>query len=214
MKDKLLAAIRLMYKNMGYSDKAIDAVATYLETTVTEEAQVDASVKNVEGMLKAFQSEIDGRVQTAVAKAKAPAPDPAKPEGDPKPADPTPPTPPADAPEWAKGLISGFNTLQSELKAIKEGKSADTRKSQLETALKDVADTFKAPALKAFARMSFKDDEEFGTYLEEIKTDSAAFVQNEANQGLGRSGRPIQAAGGGSTKAISKEEADAIVKRF
>lgn len=212
MKDKLLAAIRLMYKNLGYSDKAVDAVASYLETTVTEEAQVDASVKAVEPMLKAFQSEIDGRVQTAVQKAKEAPVDPPKPPVDPNPVNPPTP-PPADAPEWAKGLISGFNTLQTELKAIKEGKSADTRKQQLETALKDVSDAYKNSTLKAFGRMQFADDTAFNEYLEEVKTDSAEFQQASANDGLGRSGRPIVSAGP-VTKTATKEELDSVMSNI
>lgn len=210
MKEKLLAALKAKYKSLGFSDKAINGVLGYLEKTVTEEDKIDEAVDGVEDLLKAFQAEVDSRVSKAVETAKAkPAGDPQKKEGD-DPKQDNPANPPADTPEWAKGLLTTVQTLTQEINTLKSGKTADTRKSQLEEALKDSSDAFKNTTLKAFGRMQFKDDEEFNAYLEEVKTDSADFVQTEANNGLSQSKPPVKS-NGGNSKVATKEEAKTIV---
>ncbi|MBN8821281.1 MULTISPECIES: hypothetical protein [unclassified Spirosoma] len=212
MKEKLLAALKAKYKSLGFSDKAIAGVLGYLEKTVTEEDKIDEAVDGVEDLLKAFQAEVDSRVSTAVAKAKAPAGDPQKKEGnDPNPD--TPANPPADAPEWAKGLLTTVQTLAQEVSTLKSGKTADTRKSQLEDALKDSSDAFKKITLKNFDLMNFDTDEKFNAFLESVKEDSADFVQTEANNGLSQSKPPVKS-NGSNTKTASKEEIDRLVKNI
>ncbi|WGQ15581.1 hypothetical protein [Sphingobacterium faecium] len=71
MKDKLLSALKTKYKNLGFGDKTFSGVADFLATTVTEEDQVETAISGVEGLLKAFQGDVDTRVNSAVAKAKA-----------------------------------------------------------------------------------------------------------------------------------------------
>lgn len=215
MKDKILAKLKEKYKSLGFSDKAIDAVASYLEQSVKEESQIDESVNAAEPVLKAFQSDADRRVTDAVkaAEKKGGQTDPAKPEGgDPKKEEP--PTPPADTPDWAKNLLTQFSALTQEVTALKSGKTADTRKQALETALKDSTDTFKTMTLKAFNRMKFESDDEFNEYLEEVKTDAANAKQAEADNGLGKMGKPIVPGGGDPNKPASKEEVDSVVNKI
>ncbi len=71
MKEKILSALKTKYKNLGFGDKAFSGVADFLATTVTEEDQIETTIGGVENLLKAFQGDIDNRVNTAVAKAKA-----------------------------------------------------------------------------------------------------------------------------------------------
>ena len=59
MKEKILVALKTKYKTFGFGDKAFDGVADYLSKTVTEEGQIETAISGVEGLLKAFQGDID-----------------------------------------------------------------------------------------------------------------------------------------------------------
>ena len=59
MKGKILVALKPKYKTFGFGDKAFDGVADYLSKTVTEESQIETAISGVEGLLKAFQGDID-----------------------------------------------------------------------------------------------------------------------------------------------------------
>lgn len=221
MKDKLLAALLAAYKNLGFSDKAIQGVLAYLEATVKEESEIEGAIKAVEPMLKAFQSEVDTRVNTAVTKAKAEG---GKKEEEPKKEEPLGgPTQqqqqaPADTPEWAKGLFTTVNALSTSMQTlagtvngIVSGKATDTRKSQLETALKDAPEAYKQTVLKAFPRMNFEKDEDFTNYMSELTEDLKSVVQDTANNGLAQFKKPTVPTGGGDVKKASKEESDTVV---
>lgn len=59
MKEKILVALKTKYKTFGFGNKAFDGVADYLSKTVTEESQIETVTSGVEGLLKAFQGDID-----------------------------------------------------------------------------------------------------------------------------------------------------------
>ncbi len=59
MKEKILVALKTKYKTFGFGDKAFDGVADYLSKTVAEESQIETAISGVEGLLKAFQGDID-----------------------------------------------------------------------------------------------------------------------------------------------------------
>ena len=59
MKEKILVALKTKYKTFGFGEKAFDGVADYLSKTVTDESQIETAIGGVEGLLKAFQGDID-----------------------------------------------------------------------------------------------------------------------------------------------------------
>lgn len=59
MKGKILVALKTKYKTFGFGEKAFDGVADYLSKTITEESQIETAISGVEGLLKAFQGEVD-----------------------------------------------------------------------------------------------------------------------------------------------------------
>lgn len=71
-----------------------------------------------------------------------------------------------DMPTWAKAMIEGQKAINERLSKIENGKTTDIRKSKLAEILKDAPDKVKSRYEKAFARMSFKDDEDFEDWLE------------------------------------------------
>lgn len=61
MKDKIIAALKTTYANLGLSDKAFGGVASILEKTVTKEEDIAAAVAapEISGLVKAIQGETD-----------------------------------------------------------------------------------------------------------------------------------------------------------
>lgn len=165
-KSEITKAIKTKYKSLGFSEKAIDAVATLLEGTTNEESEVDAAVEGVEPLLKAFQGDADKRVTDAVKKAQTEKTEDKEKE---KEKEKTPPTN-EEVPTWAQGLIKANETLLQEINALKAGKTTESRQATLEAMLKDTPEKFREMKLKDFARMSFKDDAEFDAYKTELET--------------------------------------------
>ena len=194
MKDLILIALLNKYKSLGFSQKSFEGVAEYLSKTVTEESAIETAISGVEPILKSLQSDVDSRA-AAIAKAKA---EKEKGEG----ADPNKKTEPKtegndEPPAWAKALIESNTQLKSELNTMKSGKTFETRKQTLESKLEKAPAKFKEKILKDFARMSFEKEDEFDAYLTETETDSTAFNQDMADQGLGANRKPFV---GGTTK--------------
>lgn len=61
MKDKIIAALKTTYANLGLSDKAFGGVASILEKTVTKEEDITAAVAapEISVLVKAIQGETD-----------------------------------------------------------------------------------------------------------------------------------------------------------
>ena len=59
MKQKLLNALKEGYKNLGLAESAFERVATFGETFITSDEQIESFVKASEAMLKAEQSAAD-----------------------------------------------------------------------------------------------------------------------------------------------------------
>ena len=182
MKAKILQALKTKFKDLGFGEKAFEGVADYLATTVTDEANIETAVGGVEPMLKSFQGEVDQRVTSAVAKAKAEA----KPaEGKPGEQKPAESKPGDDTPAWAKALIDQNKAMADRLAAIESGKITDSRKAQLEAKLKDAPAIFRNQVMKDFPRMNFATDEDFNAYLTEKEADAATAAQEIANGSAG-----------------------------
>ena len=189
MKQKIIAALLLSYKNRGFSQKVIDALAASLESTITEETQIEAAVAALEPMLGAFQSETDTRVQAAIAKLKTPGQETQEDQKD-------------SSAKPADEMQAMLKTLLDKVSALEQGKSTDSRKTQLQTALKDAPEAYRNAELKRFDRMNFKDDDDFTTYLGETKTDAEAFGQSVADTGLSNQGKPFVPGAGVQPKEL------------
>lgn len=104
-----------------------------------------------------------------------------------------------------KPLMDKLDGMQSEISALKSGKTADSRKAKLEKLLKDTG-KFGERTLKAFNRMSFKDDEEFEDFFEEVEADLDAENQERANRGLEKLGAPAVTGGAADKRAKKNDE--------
>jgi hypothetical protein len=104
-------------------------------------------------------------------------------------------------------LAAELTPLKQELATYKAGDVAKTRLQSLNdklTGCKD--DTFKAKALKDFARMKFETDDEFSEYLTDTEKDITNANQNVANAALGNQSHPLftQKEDSGVSKGVSE----------
>jgi septal ring factor EnvC (AmiA/AmiB activator) len=166
MKGKILVALKTKYKTFGFGDKAFDGVADYLSKTVTEESQIETAISGVEGLLKAFQGDIDTvrneksglQKQLDELKTKIENPNPNLKPKEKK----------DDVPAWAQALIDSNKSLLTEVSTLKQEKLQATRQEQIMAKAKE----YGIP--KNYAkRCAIKDDEDLDVYFKDLKQEFA-----------------------------------------
>lgn len=166
MKGKILVALKTKYKTFGFGDKAFDGVADYLSKTVTEESQIETAISGVEGLLKAFQGDIDTvrneksglQKQLDELKTKIENPNP----------NPKPEEKKDDVPAWTQALIDSNKSLLAEVSTLKQEKLQATRQEQIMAKAKE----YGIP--KNYAkRCAIKDDEDLDVYFKDLKQEFA-----------------------------------------
>lgn len=97
------------------------------------------------------------------------------------------------------GIMSeALSPITKRLEAIEGGKIADTRLAKVQEIAKKVGGLYEKNLLKNFGRMTFESDDDFQSYLDEMKADVETYVQENSNEGLGKSPKPKGASGGGN----------------
>ena len=94
-------------------------------------------------------------------------------------------------PAWAKSLTDAIKSLGDKVSSLEKGKVSDGRRIKLQELLKDTG-KFGERKLKDFDRIAdtFKDDEEFDQYFDEVSEDLDAYNQERADAGLSKLGKP------------------------
>lgn len=112
-------------------------------------------------------------------------------------------------------LDAKLKPLQEKLSKYEQGEVAKIRLQSLNSKLSGCKDdTFKAKALKDFARMTFETEEEFNEYLTETETDISTANQNKANSALGGHNRPFSSGSQGDKTEATKDELDAVLDKL
>ena len=197
-----LEALKTKYAPLGLGDKILTGFATKIAKTATEETLAQL-VEDIEPELQIWQSVLDNhrkeisdlRKQIKPVETKKEKPKQESKEDEPEPKK-------DDTPEWAKSLMA-------EVQGLKTEKVQNSRKSIYEGLFKDVKDEkFKANQLSKFDRLSFKDDEDFNSFIESETSDIKHFNQSQANEAMG-SNPPMQGFSGKSKP--SEAEVNEIV---
>ena len=122
-----------------------------------------------------------------------------------------------DTPEWASALLKTVETLNGEIIALKGEKVTTSRKSKLESLLKD-SGSYGKRIIKSFDRMKFETDDDFDEFLSEVEEDLKAYNQELADKGLETLGNPPAAGvGKGSGKEdepFSDKEIEELARNF
>lgn len=174
MKEKILVALKTKYKTFGFGEKAFDGVADYLSKTVTDESQIETAIGGVEGLLKAFQGDID-TVRNAKSglqkeldelKKKIENADKDKDKDKDK-----------DVPAWAQTLIDSNKTLSEKLTAYEAEKAQAQRNSQISA----VAKKYGIPDFMLKDR-TIPENTDLDTYMKDVKQEmtNAGFQFNKS----------------------------------
>ena len=174
MKEKILVALKTKYKTFGFGDKAFDGVADYLSKTVAEESQIETAIRGGEGLLKAFQEDIDtvrnekSGLQKQLDELKTKIENPnSNPGPNPKPEDK------ADmATIIANAVSAAVKPLSDELAQFKAEKLQATRQEQILAKAKE----YGIPENYAKG-CAIKDDEDLDVYFKDL-------IQEFANDGF------------------------------
>jgi len=171
MKEKILAALKTKFQNLGFTEKAFGGVAEYLAATVTEEDKIETAISGVEPLLKSFQGDIDKRVNDAVAKTKAELEKKTEdPKGNPKSKEGND----DEVPQWAKDM-------QAKLEAYEKKESQSVLTSKLRDTLKQKGVT--ESYLKRIS-LSVNSENEIEQLATDIEADFLATKQDMINQGM------------------------------
>lgn len=194
MKEKILSALKNKFKNLGFGERAFDGVADYLAQTVTEETEIDNALSGVEPLLKAFQGDIDKRVNTyksELEKLKSKgnpnqergADDPGEPEND------------KTHPE-IKSLMNMVSQLTGAVQGLVEKDKHNTLQQKWNEAVKEKG----IKNQKLIEKWMPQKEEDFDTALSDLESFHKDFAVEDAN---GRS--PGKPAGSGGVPAGSKK---------
>lgn len=107
-------------------------------------------------------------------------------------------------------ILEGQKAMAERVNAIEGEKTIASRRSQLETKLKDAPESYKKTVLKNFDRMKFDTDEDFNSFVEETEADVTEVIQEQSNAGLGKD-KPARSGGGLDKKLATDKELDAVI---
>lgn len=192
-------------KALGFSRRELKGIAAnvadklQLEDEATDEEvseAISSAIDDVLPLLKLTQSAVDRQVQDYKRSTEDDDDDDDENDIEPSRTSPSRKNPKskkdsddADSATLAalKELTQVVTALQGEVNTLKTGNTTNNRRAKVEKLLTDTG-KFGERQLKAFSRMSFKDDEEFEDYLEDLKEDIEAENQDRADRGLEKLG--------------------------
>ncbi|NII81740.1 MULTISPECIES: hypothetical protein [unclassified Pedobacter] len=213
LKERITA--RLKAKAAGekanLSQKRLDAIVLRAEKGLTDESDDTAIDANIDAIneLTPFKeiAAMDDHQRAKEAKEKAEKEKTEK-EAAEKAAKEGKVELPDDAPAWMKTFMEAqaaqTKALTDQIAAFSGEKVATTRREQYAKTLEGTSEAYKTEALKDFDRLSFKDDADYQEWATGKAESVKAFIQDEANNGLGID-RP--AGGAGGSNASTKKEA-------
>jgi hypothetical protein len=118
-----------------------------------------------------------------------------------------------ETPDPNKEILEALKAMREELTAIKGEKVTTSRKQKVEEALKDTG-RYGDNLLKQFARMTFQNDDDFETYLDELKTDAAEYKKERSENGLSKGTPRIGGKNQQDDKPMTDGELDEIANMF
>ncbi len=229
MKKKILEQLKTKF--LGVSDTILDRIADKLAKTVTSEDGIEEAVDAV-----SFQQVLDSygdsratqATQTAVANYERKY---GLKDGKPKTAENTEPKPnptgttevtpkggetPVDKksgeeqpPAWAQALIASNEQLAQQVATLQAERVGTTRKARLAEALKDAPERIRTRYSKDFERITFKDDDDFNSWIDEITPEIAEIAKE-----VGTRGAVVKTPKGGSAAPAEGKVSPAVQARI
>lgn len=101
-------------------------------------------------------------------------------------------------PAWAQRLMNDNKVIREKLNGYEVERTQSSRLERFRKAIESAPDKVKARYEKDFARLTFKDDADFDSYLEEIAPDISAIAEQIQRNGA-KVGAPFGSQGSGTT---------------
>lgn len=184
VKELILKGLKTKCASFGFNESELKSVAETLSNNLSEEdakdeEKINAQIEAVIPFLKVGQQQAN-RIVTqskknddeAKKKAEEDAKKKAEEEKAKKHAD--------EEPEYFKKYRE---MMEGRLKQLEDEKISNSRKTKLESLLKD-SGIFGERAMKTFSRMSFKDDDDFESFLEDTKKDLETYTKDKSQASL------------------------------
>jgi hypothetical protein len=219
MKEKLLALLTAKFSQARKD--GLNQLATILALTVTTDEEATKAVEKLtDQTVGQYISDFRKEVDAEISKANKTLEDNLRKRYDfkekEKETSEQPPTPTELTPETIAAIVQkSIEPFVSEINSLKANKTNEIRKELLKKELEGLDDGFKKPFLNSFDKMSFKDDEDFNTHINNVKTEVAGIRQSLIDKGLEQQSRPMFGSGNSKSdddvfiqnmKAINAEE--------
>ena len=178
-KTKILDALKAKFE--GVAVTILSRVADKLAKTVTKEEEVETAVDGV-SFQQIIEAESDRRAteatQSAVAnyekKHNLKEGKPVTGGAQEQETEPTsiPAVMGANNADLAKLIADAIKPFADKIAGLEAGKIADTRKQQLDAVISNASEKYKTRISKDYGRMSWKDDEDYNAWLDEIRAEA------------------------------------------
>lgn len=164
MKNKIIAALKTTYANLGLSDKAFDGVASMIEKTIEKEEDIAAAIATpeVSALVKAIQGESDA-LRTKNAQMSKELESLKKQVAEPKPEFGD------DGDDKNAQLLARIEAMESALKAKEDKLKLETRLSAIREKLKEGGSENDNILGLVMKDASLKDDETDDAAVERLK---------------------------------------------
>jgi hypothetical protein len=201
--------LKTKFAESGIDEKVLDRIATKGAKTVKSEEEAKTFVEDTT-LQQIIDSYTDSRVTEAQESAikgyekkyglseGKPVEDPNKKDPDKKDPD-TPDNPDGkkktdepQVPSYVKTILDRLDSMGTRLDDFEKGRTANSRNAQFDKLFEGASDKLKEQYKRQYARMSFKDDEDFAAYMEEISDDVKTAISAEKGAvGAPKSGAKI-----------------------
>ncbi len=229
MEEKILAMLKTKATAFGFSETELSEAAKTIASFINNAEATDEEITSKVDLMLPVLGLSQKAANRVIEKAKKSAEEEAKKQqkkaeeagagagkNEPPKTDEGKKNEQTEMPDWFKVYKEEnnkkTNALIEKLTAMTAEKTSTNRKQKLEELVKD-SGMFGTRALKAFERMSFKDDEDFDSFFNETKTDLDAWKQERTDAGLG-SMKPMGRSNNAPTNKLSEGEVDQIAGNF
>lgn len=162
MKTKVLNVLKPKTLALGFSQEELDGVAETISGNLTDEStddDIESAVKEILPFLKVSQQAATRVINAKKEELKKKSPKEPKNGG----ADDDEPE---EEPKWFK---SYREKTEQQILSLKQERDTASRLKVFEALLEGLPEKQKTSKLKDFGRISFKDDEDFNSYIEDQK---------------------------------------------
>lgn len=206
-KEKVLQALKTKAKSLGFNEKELTGVLTALLANLEEDAEdgaIDTAVDNILPFLKVSQSATNRIVNAEKAKLKTESVQSTNTEST--------TTETTDKDDEEPAWFKQYRKMNDErIQSLLNEKTTETRREIYSKQLEGLSDKHKKIKLMDFERLSFKDDEDFTSYIEEQKPLIDELIQDTSDDTLGRMRKPF---GGNVNHTGAKPSDEQLMKVF